>query len=172
MPDLVPTKGSRPSRAKLQERCWAAATVLTRERGVYGFAEALPLDDMGLKRGLGDGANRRREEQDAFIGLFALFEIVRRCCTPVEAPNSDSRQSADARAGYPCAMEPKSLQDLPYEYSRSLAKYMEATGETQSAAFHVMSERKTETLARWKAAIEAEDAARGIRPLHRFGRDR
>lgn len=111
-------------------------------------------------------------QQDAFIGPFALFGIGRRCCTPVEAPYSNSDQSADARAGYPGAMEPQSHQDLLDEYNRSLARYMEATGETQSAAFHVMSERKTETLARWKVTIEAEDAARGIRPLHRFGRDR
>ena len=61
----------RPRRAKLPEPIWDAAAELAREHGVYAVAQALRLDYMGLKKRLGEGANRRRSKsKPVFVELI------------------------------------------------------------------------------------------------------
>ena len=62
----------RPRRVKLPESIWDAAAELAREHGVYAVAQALRLDYMGLKKRLGELANRRRgKSKPVFVELIA-----------------------------------------------------------------------------------------------------
>ena len=62
----------RPRRAKLPESIWEAAAELAREHGVYAVAQPLRLDYMGLKKRLGEVANRRRgKSKPVFVELIA-----------------------------------------------------------------------------------------------------
>ena len=62
----------QPRRAKLPESIWEAAAALAREHGVYAVAQALRLDYMGLKKRLGEVANRRPgKSKPVFVELIA-----------------------------------------------------------------------------------------------------
>jgi hypothetical protein len=62
----------RPRRAKLPESIWEAAADLAREHGVYAVAQPLRLDYMGLKKRLGEVANRGRgKSKPVFVELIA-----------------------------------------------------------------------------------------------------
>ena len=62
----------RPRRAKLPESIWDAAAELAREHGVYAVAQPLRLDYMGLKKRLGEVANRRPDKsKPVFVELIA-----------------------------------------------------------------------------------------------------
>ena len=62
----------RSRRAKLPESIWEAAAELAREHGVYAVAQALRLDYMGLKKRLGEVADRcRGKSKPVFVELIA-----------------------------------------------------------------------------------------------------
>ena len=62
----------RPRRARLPESLWEAAAELAREYGVYAVAQALRLDYRGLKKRLGEGADRRPgKSKPVFVELIA-----------------------------------------------------------------------------------------------------
>ena len=62
----------RPRRAKLPESIWDAAAELARAHGVYAVAQALRLDYMGLKKRIGEAANRRPDKsKPVFVELIA-----------------------------------------------------------------------------------------------------
>lgn len=62
----------QPRRAKLPESIWEAAAELAREHGVYAVAQPLRLDYMGLKKRLGEAANRRPDKsKPVFVELIA-----------------------------------------------------------------------------------------------------
>jgi len=70
--ELDEYRRSQPRRAKLPESIWEAAAALAREHGVYAVAQALRLDYMGLKKRLGEGANRRPgKSKPVFVELIA-----------------------------------------------------------------------------------------------------
>jgi len=70
--ELEEYRRSRPRRAKLPESIWEAAAALAREHGVYAVAQALRLDYMGLKKRLGEVANRRPgKSKPVFVELIA-----------------------------------------------------------------------------------------------------
>ena len=71
----------RPTRAKLPESIWEAAAELAREHGVYAVAQPLRLDYMGLKKRLGELANRRRgKSKPVFVELIAPPPAAREEC--------------------------------------------------------------------------------------------
>ena len=62
----------QPRRAKLPESIREAAAELARAHGVYAVAQALRLDYMGLKKRLGQVANRRPgKSKPVFVELIA-----------------------------------------------------------------------------------------------------
>ena len=70
--ELEEYRRSRPRRAKLPESIWEAAAALAREHGVYAVAQALQLDYMGLKKRLGEVADRRPgKSKPVFVELIA-----------------------------------------------------------------------------------------------------
>jgi len=63
---------TRPRRAKLPDSLWDAAADLARQHGVYAVAQPLRLDYMGLKKRLGEAANRRPDKsKPVFVELIA-----------------------------------------------------------------------------------------------------
>jgi hypothetical protein len=71
----------RPRRAKLPESIWEAAAELAREHGVYAVAQPLRLDYMGLKKRLGEVANRRRgKSKPVFVELITPPPAAREEC--------------------------------------------------------------------------------------------
>ena len=71
----------RPGRAKLPESIWGAAAELAREHGVYAVAQPLRLDYMGLKKRLGEVANRRPDKsKPVFVELIASPPAAREEC--------------------------------------------------------------------------------------------
>lgn len=72
---------TRPRRAKLPESIWDAAAELAREHGVYAVAQRLRLDYMGLKKRLGEVANRRRgKSKPVFVELITPPPAAREEC--------------------------------------------------------------------------------------------
>lgn len=70
--ELEEYRRMRSRRAKLPESIWEAAAALAREHGVYAVAQALRLDYMGLKKRLGQVANRRPgKSKPVFVELIA-----------------------------------------------------------------------------------------------------
>jgi hypothetical protein len=70
--ELEEYRRMQPRRAKLPESIWEAAAALAREHGVYAVAQALRLDYMGLKKRLGQVANRRPgKSKPVFVELIA-----------------------------------------------------------------------------------------------------
>ena len=70
--ELEEHRRMRPRRAKLPESIWEAAAELAREHGVYAVAQPLRLDYMGLKKRLGEVANRRPDKsKPVFVELIA-----------------------------------------------------------------------------------------------------
>ena len=70
--ELEEYRRMQPRRAKLPESIWEAAAALVREHGVYAVAQALRLDYMGLKKRLGQVANRRPgKSKPVFVELIA-----------------------------------------------------------------------------------------------------
>lgn len=100
---------------------------LARDHGVYSVAQALRLDDMGLRKRVGGevASQRPADSQSVFVELGlpvgkpeecliefestrgnkmrikwpARIRIGRRYCAPGAVRNSDSDHGADARAG-------------------------------------------------------------------------
>ena len=83
----------RPRRAKLPESIWEAAADLAREHGVYAVAQPLRLDYMGLKKRLGEAANRRRgKSKPVFVELIAPPPAAcEECLIELEGPRGKMR---------------------------------------------------------------------------------
>ena len=72
---------TRQRRTKLPESLWDAAAELAREHGVYAVAQPLRLDYMGLKKRLGEVANRRPDKsKPVFVELIAAPAAAREEC--------------------------------------------------------------------------------------------
>ena len=72
---------TRPRRAKLPDSLWDAAVELARQHGVYAVAQPLRLDYMGLKKRLGEAANRRPDKpKPVFVELIAPPPATREDC--------------------------------------------------------------------------------------------
>ena len=70
--ELEEYRRMQPRRAKLPESIREAAAELARAHGVYAVAQALRLDYMGLKKRLGQVANRRPgKSKPVFVELIA-----------------------------------------------------------------------------------------------------
>jgi hypothetical protein len=71
----------RPRRAKLPESIWDAAAELAREHGVYAVAQPLRLDYIGLKKRLGEVADRRPDKsRPVFVELITPPPAAREEC--------------------------------------------------------------------------------------------
>ena len=79
---------TRPRRAKLPESLWNAAAELARQHGVYAVAQPLRLDYMGLKKRLGEVANRRpHRSKPVFVELIGPPPVTREeCLIEFESP--------------------------------------------------------------------------------------
>jgi hypothetical protein len=65
-------RGTRPHRTRLPEALWQAAVELARQHGVYPVAQPLRLDDMGLKKRLGEvTSSKKKTTKPAFVELIA-----------------------------------------------------------------------------------------------------
>ena len=71
----------QPRRVKLPESIWGAAAGLAREHGVYAVAQPLRLDYLGLKKRLGETANRRpARSKPVFVELITPPPAAREEC--------------------------------------------------------------------------------------------
>ena len=72
---------TRPRRAKLPDSLWDAGAELARQHGVYAVAQPLRLDYRGLKKRLGEAANRRPDKpKPVFVELIAPPPATREDC--------------------------------------------------------------------------------------------